>query len=263
MRVIIVDDESYCADYHEKLCEDIRGLSVVGKFGNALEAKEFLARNPADLVFLDIEMPGLNGIDAVKELREIRPELAVVFITGYEQYAMEAFRADAVSYLLKPCDAHEMAHAVEKAVKLMPSAKKRLEVHTFGYFAVFIDGEAFRFSNTKAKELLAFLVDQRGRVVTMEQAITILWENRPYDNMVKQLYRKAVICLNQLSSQKNLNFFVSNRGSCHIIPSAMTCDYFDLLAGDARAREQFNGEYMLDYSWGEVTLSSIERRLQI
>lgn len=260
MRAIIVDDESYCADYLEGLCGDIRELTVVGKFGNAMEAKEFLTFNTVDLVFLDIEMPGLSGIDAMKELRQIYPALGVVFVTGYEQYAMEAFRADAVSYLLKPCDAEELAHAVHKAMKLLPPAKSRLEVRTFGHFAVFIDGEAFRFSNSKAKELLAFLVDQRGRIVSMEQAVNLLWEDRPYDNTVKQLYRKAVIYLNQISRQYNLDFFVSNRGSCHIIPSSMVCDYYDYLSGGPAARERFNGEYMLDYSWGEITLCGLERQ---
>lgn len=261
MKAIIVDDESYCADYLERLCTDMRGLTIVGKFLNVPDAQEYLSMNTADLVFLDIEMPGINGIDAMKELRLLCPGLGVIFVTGYEQYAMQAFKADAVSYLLKPCDAEELSHAVEKAAKLLPPAKKRLEIRTFGHFAVFIDGEAFRFSNTKAKELLAFLVDQRGREVSMEQAINLLWEDRPYDNMVKQLYRKAVICLNQMSSQNDLNFFASNRGSCHIIPSAMTCDYYEFLAGESKAGERYNGEYMADYSWGEVTLCSIERQI--
>lgn len=260
MRAIIVDDESYCADYLEQLCEDINGLEIMGKFGNAAEAKEFLEENQVELVFLDIEMPGLSGIEAVSELRSLHSSLAVIFVTGYEQYAMAAFRADAVSYLLKPCDAQELAHAVEKASHLLPTPKKRIEARTFGHFSVFIDGEPYRFSNMKAQELLALLIDSRGGVVKMEQAAGVLWEDRPYDNTVKQLYRKAVIYLNQLSSQKQLNFFVSNRGSCHIIPSAIDCDYFRLLAGDQQARENFNGEYLLDYSWGEETLGNLVRQ---
>lgn len=257
MRAIIVDDESYCADYLENLCGDVQGLRIIGKFQNAMEAREFLENNRAELAFLDIELPGLDGIQAAEELRRVCPGLAIVYVTGYEDYAMKAFKADAVSYLLKPCDAVDLAHAVEKAARLMPLGGKRLEVRTFGHFSVFIDGEPFRFSNGKARELMALLVNQRGGVVTMEQAVCALWEDRPYDNMVKQLYRKAVIYLNQISSQKKLDFFVSNRGSCHIIPSAMTCDYFELLAGNPEARGQFSGEYMLDYSWGEETLANL------
>lgn len=260
MRAIIVDDESYCADYLEGLCEDIQGLRIIGKFENAMEAREFLSNNRVELAFLDIEMPGLGGIQAVEALREVCPGLAVIFVTGYENYAMDAFKLDAVSYLLKPCDSSELAHAIEKAARLIPLTSNRLQVRTFGHFAVYIDGEPFRFSNGKAKELMALLVNQQGGVVTMEQAVCTLWEDRPYDNTVKQLYRKAVIYLNQISSQKNLNFFVSNRGSCHIIPSAMLCDYFELLAGNPRAREYFNGEYMTDYSWGEETLAGLQYR---
>lgn len=260
MRAIIVDDESYCADYLEGLCEDIQGLRIIGKFENAMEARDFLSNNRVELAFLDIEMPGLSGIQAVEALREVCPGLAIIFVTGYENYAMDAFKLDAVSYLLKPCDSSELAHAIEKAARLIPLTSKRLQVRTFGHFAVYIDGEPFRFSNRKAKELMALLVNQQGGVVTMEQAVCTLWEDRPYDNTVKQLYRKAVIYLNQISSQKNLNFFVSNRGSCHIIPSAMLCDYFELLAGNPKAREYFNGEYMMDYSWGEETLAGLQYR---
>lgn len=257
MRSIIVDDESYCADYLENLCMDISGLQVVGKFWNPLEARDFLLHNQVDLAFLDIDMPGLNGISFAAELHNLHPELGIIFVTGYEQYALEAFRTDAVSYLLKPCDSGELAHAVEKAIRLMPSRKTRLEVRTFGRFAVFIDGEPYRFANRKAQELLALLIDRQGGIVTMEQAVSLLWEDHPYDSTVKQLYRKAVICMNQLSAQKQLDFFVSNRGSCHIIPSAITCDYFDLLKGIPEARSKFCGEYLLDYSWGEDTLGRL------
>lgn len=257
MRAIIVDDESYSADYLENLCMVMSGLEIVGKFSNAPEAKDYLMQNQVDLAFLDIEMPGMNGIAAALELRRIIPGLGIVFVTGYEQYAMDAFRADAVSYLLKPCDSQELAHAVEKASRLLPARKNRMEVRMFGNFSVFIDGQPYYFSNRKAKELLALLVDHQGGIVTMEKAAGLLWENRPYDVTVKQLYRKAVICLNQLSTMKQLNFFVSNRGSCHIIPSAITCDYYDLLAGIPDAQSKFCGEYLLDYSWGENTLGRL------
>lgn len=262
MKAIIVDDESYCADYLEDLCGDIQGLEIAGKFDNVLEAMNFLKEHEAELAFLDIEMPGLSGIEAVTDLRRIRPALGVIFVTGYEQYAMDAFRADAVSYLLKPCDALELKHAVEKAARLIPKTGKRMEVATFGHFAVFIDGKPLHFSNAKARELLAYLVDQKGRVVSMEEAVGLLWENRPYDNMVKQLYRKAVIYLNQISNETKLGFFISNRGSCHIQPSVMSCDYFELLEGEQEAREKFNGTYMLDYSWGEETLAGLLRRFE-
>lgn len=257
MRAIIIDDESFCADYLENLCMEVKGLQIVGKFSNAMDAKEFLIRNQVELAFLDIDMPGLDGISAAVEYRKINPNLGIIFVTGYEQYAMAAFRADAVSYLLKPCDSLELAHAVEKASRLLPPQIKRMEIRTFGYFTIFIDGQPYYFSNRKAKELLALLIDHQGGIVTMEQAAGLLWEDRPYDSTVKQLYRKAVICLNQLSAQKQLNFFVSNRGSCHIIPSAISCDYFDLLAGVPEARAKFCGEYLTDYSWGEDTLGRL------
>lgn len=262
MRAVIVDDELYSRNYVERLCLDIPGLRVVGSFADAETALEYMILNKPDVVFMDVEMPGLTGMEAVQIIRDAGLETGVIFITGYEQYALEAFRADAVAYLLKPCSLEEMQKAVQKAVKLAPKKKKRVEIVTFGYFAVAVDGIPLRFSNNKARELLALLIDSQGRVVKMEQAVDILWEDRPYDEQVKRLYRKAVAYLKQVFDEKNLDFFVTNRGSCHVIPSKVDCDYFDLLQKKEGALEKFNGEYLNDYSWGEETVAKINHFLK-
>lgn len=255
MNIIIVDDEEYSAQYLEDLCLGLTDILVLGKFQNAYNALEFLQQNPVDAVILDIEMPGLSGIEAIHEMRKLIPQLIVIFVTGYEEYAMDAFRADAVSYLLKPCSREELGHAFEKAGRLLPPSRTRIELRTFGTFSVFIDSVPVHFANSKAKELLALLVDQRGGVVTMEQAILCLWEEHPYDEAVKQLYRKAVIYLKQLFEQRKLSFFVSNRGSCYILPDQASCDYFDFINGVLAAKDKFFGEYLSEYSWGESRLA--------
>lgn len=261
MKAIIVDDESYCADYLEELCEELPQIELVGKFDNALNALKFLDNSQVDLAFLDISMPGITGMEAVGALREKNPAMGVIFVTGFEQYAMDAFRADAIAYLLKPCSLEDLQKAVDKAGRLLPASGSRVAVRTFGRFSVFLDGEPLRFSNRKAKELLALLIDRQGAIVSMEQAVSLLWEGRPYDSSVKQLYRKAVIYLHQFLDEKRLDFFVSNRGSCHILPAKVECDYFQLMAGDQKAIQQFFGEYMTDYSWSEETLGRIYQYL--
>lgn len=250
MRAVLLDDEPLVLRYLGGLCRQIPGLEVLAAFDNAPAALTYLASHPADLLLTDIEMPGLNGIDAVRLLRETMPDLGVIFITGYEEYALKAFQMDAVAYLTKPCTPEELRKAVKRAAMLTPPAQ-RVSVRTFGHFAVFLEGAPVRFANSKAQELLALLVDRRGGVVTMEQAADLLWEDRAYDDMVKRLYRKAVGYLNDVF--EGTGFFLSDRGSCHIAPAAADCDYFKLLDHPAEEAAHYDGEYLLDYSWGETT----------
>lgn len=263
MRVIIVDDERFAIKYLEQLCMEIDNLEIVGRFINAESAMQFIESNPVDLILMDIEMPGISGLDAAHEIRALHPDMCIIFVTGYDQYALDAFRLDAVSYITKPCGKDDLLKAVRKAEKLLPPPppKRRVEARTFGRFALMIDGEAHYFSNRKAKELLALLVDQCGAVVRMDFAISILWEDLPYDDSIKQRYRKAVSYLNQLMQEKNLDFFVSNRGSCKIIPEKIDCDYYRLMRHDPDAVRRYNGEYMLDYSWAESTAGTLQRFL--
>lgn len=265
MRAIIVDDERFAIKFLENLCVGIKELELVAHFENAHDAIVFLKENAVELVFMDIEMPGTTGLDAARQIKQLYPDVCVIFVTGYEQYAIDAFRLDAASYITKPCSQDDLRRAVARAMKLAPTPRvptSRVEIRTFGRFALVIDGQSIYFANRKAKELLALLVDQRGSVVRMEYAASVLWEDAPYDNVVKQRYRKAVAYLHALMLEKNVDFFVSSRGACQIIPEKIECDYYRLLKRDPEAISQFHGEYMLDYDWAEPTAGNIEAFLK-
>lgn len=259
MRAVLIDDELYSLQYLSKICSQIPHLQVQKTFLNAGEALKYLSQNEVDLILTDIEMPGLNGMEAVKELRKLQPNVGVIFVTGYEQYAFEAFQVQAVGYITKPCSEDELMGAIKRA-EVLQIKKCSIEIKTFGLFSVNIDGVPCRFANRKAEEMLAYLVDKKGSVVSMEQLIDVLWEERSYDDMVKRLYRKATAYLNQVFAGKD--FFVSERGQCYVMPEKADCDFYRFLENPASQAEYYDGEYMSQYSWAEVTNGKISRILQ-
>jgi two-component system LytT family response regulator len=114
MKAILIDDELYCTDVLSSLlskhCPEVE---VIAEYNDSRKALEHLQRNPPDLIFLDIEMPHLNGIDLLQQCRPL--QFQVVFTTAYNQYALQAIKLSALDYLLKPIDTEELKEAVGKA----------------------------------------------------------------------------------------------------------------------------------------------------
>ena len=114
LRVLIVDDEPLALDYMEMLLESVPDVNIVGRCRSGREALATLQQKTVDLMFLDIQMPGLNGLDVVKRCQsDVMP--VVVFATAYDEYAVRAFEANAVDYLLKPFVAERVSEAVLRA----------------------------------------------------------------------------------------------------------------------------------------------------
>jgi DNA-binding LytR/AlgR family response regulator len=112
MKVIIVDDEPLALDVMETYVSRMPNLELVARCNNAFEANEALKNNDIDLMFLDIQMPQLTGIDFLKTLKT--PPM-VIFTTAYQQYAVEGFEMNAIDYLLKPISMDRFMKAVNKA----------------------------------------------------------------------------------------------------------------------------------------------------
>jgi two-component system LytT family response regulator/two-component system response regulator LytT len=119
-----VDDEQLACDELSYLLKDFPEVEVIATGSNGLQAVELIRKMEPDLVFLDINMPGLDGLGVVRELREKGVELPhVIFVTAYDQYAVEAFRLAALDYLLKPVDKLRLAESVERARRFVQDRK--------------------------------------------------------------------------------------------------------------------------------------------
>jgi|WetSurMetagenome_2_1015567.scaffolds.fasta_scaffold00006_124 two-component system, LytTR family, response regulator LytT len=123
IRTIAIDDEPLALQLVSGYIEKTPGLSLEGRFDNPLDASEYLVNNRIDLVFVDIRMPDLSGIEFTR-LMEKGPK--VIFTTAYEKYAIEGYKLDVVDYLLKPFSYEEFLSAVHKAQKLINLEQKAL-----------------------------------------------------------------------------------------------------------------------------------------
>lgn len=116
VKAIIVDDEPYCSESLDALlqryCPEV---SVAGIFNNGLDALNAIRQQPPDLVFLDVEMPKMNGFEMLEKLPSVNFDL--IFTTSYDKYALKAIRFSAIDYLLKPIDREELQKAVQKTVQ--------------------------------------------------------------------------------------------------------------------------------------------------
>jgi len=127
-------------------------------------------------------------------------------------------------------------------------------LRTFGHFDVFVDGKPLCFSRQKSKEILAYLVDRRGGIATVDQIVAALWEDRAGEACVRACYQTAFKDLRKDLERAGVGeILMSNRNQKAIDTGAVECDYYDLLAGDRQALEAFPGQYMADYSWAEPT----------
>jgi two-component system response regulator LytT len=113
---IVVDDEQLACDELSYLLRDFPEVDLIATGSNGLEAIELIRKMEPDLVFLDVNMPGVDGMGVVRQLRENGAEMPqVIFVTAYDQYAVEAFRLEALDYLLKPVDKVRLAESIERA----------------------------------------------------------------------------------------------------------------------------------------------------
>ena len=115
IKAVIVDDEPYCCEALATLLEDITEIEMISVCHNAADALTAIKKYSPDLVFLDVEMPKMNGFEMLEQLPSVNFE--IIFTTSYDQYALKAIRFSAIDYLLKPVDSEELQKAVQKVIQ--------------------------------------------------------------------------------------------------------------------------------------------------
>ena len=249
MIAIAVDDEPLMLGALTKAIKASDDISSVADFTSCEDALDFIKSNPADIVFLDINMRGMGGLTLAEKIIVSCPDCKIVFCTGYEEYAIPAFKLHASGYLMKPVSAKDVQVEIDN-IKGIRQKEKPLTVKCFGTFEVYAKGEKLTFKRSKTKELFAFLVDRKGAGVTVAEIGVALWESyeeQKNHNYIHQLFRDLrqtleAFGMEEIFERKNYLYSVNIE--------KIECDYYSYLKN---GKPEFIGEYMSQYSWAEVT----------
>src|SRR5579864_5005281 len=166
LRAVLVDDEQLARDELGYLLGQVGGVEVIGQAGNGIEALTTIDRLQPDLVFLDVQMPGLTGFEVARRMLDTRAPSHIIFVTAYDQHAIEAFEVNAVDYLLKPVDPARLEVAVGRARRRMSSDPPADSIN--GQLEKIVQLVAER---QQRRERLAIKVGERFLLVQAEEVI--------------------------------------------------------------------------------------------
>ena len=261
MITLAIDDISSVAQQIRGIMLEIDPDGVHYAASEPVEIQKFALEVKPDLIWLDIEMPDVNGLNAASEIKTLLPDTNIVFVTGYPEYAIEAFGMHASGYILKPVTQKKLLDEIENLRKPVGSDSKGTEllrVQCFGNFEVFGPNGVVRFRRSLSKEALAYLVDRRGACCTIGEICSVLWEDRTTDKGLKSQCRVIMGSLKKdLESAGAGDVIVKNWNTWGIDASKVSCDYYDFLKGKTGAVNSFRGEYMMQYSWAEMTVGRL------
>lgn len=217
MRVILIDDEFLALEYLERLLTKIGGTRIIGKYINPHEALEAVLQLEPDVVFLDVEMPEINGIELAQKIQVSLPDIHIVFVTAYNEYAVKAFELNAIDYLVKPIQhtrLNETLHRLPKVIKkdTSPTSSERDNmVCTFNSLSFISAGKPLdvRWRTTRARGIFLFLLQHRETYVSKDTLLDLFWPDADFEKGLAQLYG-AVYQIRKTLSSTPLNIVVTN-----------------------------------------------------
>ncbi|MDD6655683.1 MAG: response regulator [Lachnospiraceae bacterium] len=259
MNVICVDDEKPALDNFRLTVQDFPEIKNLRLFQDGKEAIKWSKENRIDIAFLDMEMASMHGLELAKKLKETDQNIRIIFMTAFEQYALQAFGVDAIGYILKPYTKQEVHKELEKAARYRPLPDKRIKIQTIPNFVVTIDGNRLSLGRTKPEELFALLVDRGDYGVTAGDAISCLWQERVNDENTHSLYRVTLKRLMDALKEAGIDDIIVSEGRKKILlTEKVDCDLYRMLAGEEEVIQSYGGEYMREYSWAETRTAQLD-----
>lgn len=257
MKIIAVDDEKIALQGLLSSIQKAAPSAAVYGFRYAIDAIAHMENDPCDVAFLDIEMKGMNGVTVAQRLKEINPDVNVIFATGFGSYRDAAFDLHASGYLIKPITVEGVKRELDNLRRPVPE-QKRLRAIAFGNFQILYGEEHVKFKYQKTKELLAYLIDRRGSMCSASEAMSVLFEDDTHQKYYNQLRMDLINTLKTIGCE---SVILQSRGMLGVSVGELQCDYYDYLDGKINLSQHYHGEYMAQYSFAEFTNASLYAQL--
>lgn len=261
VRYLVLDDEIIAAEYIGALIYEIDKKAEIVVLNNSIQALEIAKQKQFDVCFIDIQMPGINGVEFAEKLKKIYHKTNFIFVTGYLDYMGEAFKLDASDYIVKPANVDQIRHALENLryssqENQIEKRIRNIKITCFGNFEIFVDGKPVKFKFDKTKELLAYLVHKKGTRCSSKEIIAVLWEEDGHDSYYRMLKKDLQDVFKNLGCEEILYSERGQIGMAHL--ELIECDYFRWIEDKIEGQKLYHGEYMAQYSWAEEVNALIE-----
>jgi len=230
IRIAAVDDEMHVLERFERMVLGIKELELCGLFETGEQLLSYLKEHPLDAVFLDIEMPGVNGLQLSEQILDLSETIDIIFVTAFNQYAVEAFEVQALDYILKPLTEERLGKTVKRLLKTKNSVERpgKPIIQCFGDFEVFLNGEALVWKNSKAKEILAFLIHKNGVPVNWEKIADAVWPDYDSKKAQTNFHATTYLLRKRLAEVGISHILESGRGNYRVVTGQVNCELYQL-----------------------------------
>ena len=179
MKILVVDDGQLAINSLIRiLCRVAPDCDYISAMTTE-DALSWMRQGPMDAAFLNLEMPGMNGLALTRMIQKLQPRCNIIVVTEHPEYALEALQIFVSGFLLKPANEADVRNVLEHLRYPPENAPVGIKIQCFGNFEIFVGGRALAFKRSKSKELLAYLVDRNGATCTNGEMLAVLWEDKP------------------------------------------------------------------------------------
>jgi two-component system LytT family response regulator len=197
VKVLLVDDERLALRQLVKMLQELTDIDIAGTSMDSVQAIEMATVLKPDVIFLDIHMPEMSGLQAAVMLQEVCPSVEIVFVTAFDEYAIQAFELQAIDYILKPVQRERLVKTIQRLRLRLSSSERQLPsaetvmIRCFPSIQIdpkHLGTEPIRWRTSKGQELFAYLLHHRGQLVRKSMLHEVLWPDLDIKKATSLLY---------------------------------------------------------------------------